>query len=108
MGDLAERGWGEWWGRGGRRGSGILPRVPPRSAPATVRRVALHEVEVARSPLRAALAVPPSKSLQQRALALALLADGRSQIVAEGAPAGDVLVFAAAASALADRDVPPA
>lgn len=74
----------------------------------------LHEVESARAPLDARLRVPASKSLQQRAIALALLADGRSRIVtevaegvAEGAPAGDAVVLAAAASRLADRPVLP-
>ena len=68
----------------------------------------LHEVEVARAPLCARLAVPPSKSLQQRAIALALTADGRSRIVAAGDPAGDVVALAAAASLLSGADVPSA
>jgi 3-phosphoshikimate 1-carboxyvinyltransferase len=70
--------------------------------------VALHPVEPARAPLAVRLSVPPAKSLQQRALALALLADGRSTIVAGGAPAGDSVALAAALSSIAGRDVPPA
>jgi 3-phosphoshikimate 1-carboxyvinyltransferase len=59
------------------------------------------------APVRGRFRVPPSKSLAQRALALAVLAEGRSEVVSEGVPSGDVLRLASALGVLAGRDVPP-
>ncbi len=63
-------------------------------------------VPPAAGPVAGRFEVPPSKSIHQRVLALAVLADGPSFIEARGAPAGDVLLFAHALSALAGREIP--
>jgi 3-phosphoshikimate 1-carboxyvinyltransferase len=74
--------------------------------------VATWTVTPARAPVSGTFRVPPSKSVHQRALALAVLADGVSRVEAadaSGEPvevAGDVVVFAAALSGLAGREVP--
>lgn len=58
-------------------------------------------------PVVGRFSVPASKSLAQRALALAVLADGESEIVADGPTPDDVTGFAAALTALCGRPVPP-
>jgi 3-phosphoshikimate 1-carboxyvinyltransferase len=67
----------------------------------------LWRVPRATSPLRGAFEVPPSKSVHQRALVLATLAEGASSIEAAGDPGDDVLRLAAALSLLSGRPVAP-
>ena len=69
--------------------------------------MALFPVPLAVSPISGAFAVPPSKSLHQRALALAVLAEGTTVIDADGDPAGDVARLAEALGLLAGRPVRP-
>ncbi len=64
-------------------------------------------VPTASGPVRGTFSVPPSKSLHQRALAIAVLAEGSSQIEAEGEPAGDTGVLARALFAMGGRPVSP-
>jgi 3-phosphoshikimate 1-carboxyvinyltransferase len=68
--------------------------------------VATRSVRPSRAPIAGRFSVPPSKSVQQRALVLAVLADGESDIRAAGEPSHDVVLLASALSALAGRDVP--
>lgn len=62
----------------------------------------------ARGPVRGVFAVPPSKSLSQRALVLAALSEGPTEIVADGEAPDDVVRLAAALSVLSGRRIPPA
>jgi 3-phosphoshikimate 1-carboxyvinyltransferase len=66
----------------------------------------LWTVPRAKAPVRGTFSVPPSKSLHQRALALAVLADGTSVVEAAGEPPLDTRLFAEALSRLAGRPVP--
>jgi 3-phosphoshikimate 1-carboxyvinyltransferase len=61
----------------------------------------------AAAPVRGAFEVPPSKSIHQRVLALAVLADGVSTVDARGPLGDDVEGFARSLSVLAARGVPP-
>lgn len=67
----------------------------------------LRTLRSAARPVVGAFAVPASKSLTQRALALAVLAEGDSEIVAAGPTPDDVAGFARVLSALGGREVPP-
>lgn len=60
----------------------------------------------AAAPVVGRFPVPASKSLSQRALALALLAEGESEIVAAGPTPDDVTGFARALSGIGGRPVP--
>ena len=64
-------------------------------------------VPTASAPIRGTFLVPPSKSIHQRALALAVLSEGVSRIETDGDPGEDVVGLARALSALVGRDVPP-
>jgi 3-phosphoshikimate 1-carboxyvinyltransferase len=64
-------------------------------------------VSPATAPLDGRSRVPASKSLAQRALVLAVLADGRSEVVAEGPPSEDVSRLAGALTGLTGAHVPP-
>ncbi len=66
----------------------------------------LRTLRNAGGPVVGAFAVPASKSLAQRALTLAVLADGDSEIVAAGPTPDDVAGFARALAALGGRPVP--
>jgi 3-phosphoshikimate 1-carboxyvinyltransferase len=77
------------------------PMTTPRSDATTWR------VPLARGPVRGSFAVPPSKSIHQRALVLAVLAEGESRLEAEGEPGDDVRRLAAALSRLVGREVAP-
>jgi len=63
-------------------------------------------VPLARAPVSGRFEVPPSKSIHQRALALAALSGAETEIVAPGRLPGDVVVLARALSAMAGREVP--
>ncbi len=67
----------------------------------------LRTLSCAHGPVIGRFPVPASKSLAQRALALATLAEGESTIVTPGPTPDDVAGFAAALTALGGRPVTP-